>query len=213
MLIWNMNLDDISLDHIYDFMENGSIKNAPEEIVNYLLLLDKVMGMIRRIDIYGNKDAVIKHLVLVENISPYKAKKIYNETLEYFHSDKEVSKDAYRNYYAERMDKVTNFAMLIMKDVSDAAKVHKMLLDTMIARGVNEEDKEVIPDHYYEKPINLLTYDARILEFGETNRKALDDFINKLPELTEKERQRIKQEALLMPLKIFPNEQEDPRKA
>lgn len=213
MPFWNMNLDDISLDHIYDFMENGSVKNAPEEIVNYLLLLDKVMGMIRRIDIYGNKDAVIKHLVLVDKLSPYKAKKVYNETLEYFHSDKEVSKEAYRNYYAERMDKVTNFAMLIMKDVADAAKVHKMLLDTMLARGVNEKDEEVIPDHYYDKPINLLSYDARILEFGETNRRALDDFINKLPELTEKERQRIKQEALLLPLKIFPNEQEDPRKS
>ena len=185
-----MNLDDISLDHIYDFMENGSVKNAPEEIVNYLLLLDKVMGMIRRIDIYGNKDAVIKHLVLVDKLSPYKAKKVYNETLEYFHSDKEVSKEAYRNYYAERMDKVTNFAMLIMKDVADAAKVHKMLLDTMLARGVNEKDEEVIPDHYYDKPINLLSYDARILEFGETNRRALDDFINKLPELTEKERKK-----------------------
>ena len=213
MPFWNMNLDDISLDHIYDFMENGSVKKAPEEIVNYLLLLDKVMGMIRRIDIYGNKDAVIKHLVLVDKLSPYKAKKVYNETLEYFHSDKEVSKEAYRNYYAERMDKVTNFAMLIMKDVADAAKVHKMLLDTMLARGVNEKDEEVIPDHYYDKPINLLSYDARILEFGETNRRALDDFINKLPELTEKERQRIKQEALLLPLKIFPNEQEDPRKS
>lgn len=212
MPIWDMNLDDVSLEHIYDFMENGSLKNAPEEIVNYLLLLDKVMGMIRRVDIFGNKDAVIKHLILVEGFSHYKAKSIYNETLEYFHADKEVSKDAYRNYYAERMDKVTNFAMLIMKDVADAAKVHKMLLDTMIARGVNEEDKEVIPDHFYEKPVNLLTYDARILEFGETNRKALDDFINKLPELTEKERQRIKQEALLLPLKVFPNEQEDPRK-
>ena len=213
MPFWNMNLDDISLDHIYDFMENGSVKNAPEEIVNYLLLLDKVMGMIRRIDIYGNKDAVIKHLVLVDKLSPYKAKKVYNETLEYFHSDKEVSKEAYRNYYAERMDKVINFAMLIMKDGADAAKVHKMLLDTMLARGVNEKDEEVIPDHYYDKPINLLSYDARILEFGETNRRALDDFINKLPELTEKERQRIKQEALLLPLKIFPNEQEDPRKS
>lgn len=212
MPFWNMNLDDISLDHIYDFMENGSLKNAPDEIVNYLLLLDKVMGLIRRVDIYGNKDAVIKHLVLVENLSPYKARKLYNETIEYFHSDKEISKEAYRNYYAERMDKVTNFALLIMKDVADAAKVHKMLLDTMIARGVNEKDKEVIPDHYYDKPVNLMTYDARILEFGETNRTALNEFIDQLPDLTEKERIRIKQEGLLLPLKIFQNESENPRK-
>ena len=207
-----MSLDDVTLDQLYDFMEHGSIKNAPPEIVDYLLLLDKTMGMIRRIDIYGNKEAVIKHLVLADGLSPYKAKKIYSETIEYFHVDTEISKEAYRNYYADRMDKVTNFALLIMKDVADAGKVHKMLLDTMIARGVNDPDKEVIPDHFFDKPINLMSYDARIYEFGEANRPALDKFIETLPELTEREKIRIKQEALLLPLKIFPNESENPRK-
>lgn len=207
-----MSLDDVTLDQLYDFMEHGSIKNAPPEIVDYLLLLDKTMGMIRRIDIYGNKEAVIKHLVLADGLSPYKAKKIYSETIEYFHVDTEISKEAYRNYYADRMDKVTNFAMLIMKDVADAGKVHKMLLDSMIARGVNNPDKEVIPDHFYDKPVNLMSYDARIFEFGEANRTALDKFIETLPELTEREKIRIKQEALLLPLKIFPDESENPRK-
>ena len=87
MPFWNMSLDDVTLDQLYDFMEHGSIKNAPPEIVDYLLLLDKTMGMIRRIDIYGNKEAVIKHLVLADGLSPYKAKKIYSETIEYFHVD------------------------------------------------------------------------------------------------------------------------------
>lgn len=207
-----MSLDDVTLDQLYDFMEHGSIKNAPPEIVAYLLLLDKTMGMIRRIDIYGNKEAVIKHLVLADGLSPYKAKKIYSETIEYFYVDTEISKEAYRNYYADRMDKVTNFAALIMKDVSDAGKVHKMYLDTMIARGVNNPDKEVIPDHFFDKPVNLMSYDARIFEFGEANRTALDKFIETLPELTEREKIRIKQEALLLPLKIFPDESENPRK-
>jgi hypothetical protein len=212
MPFWNMSLDDVTLDQLYDFMEHGSIKNAPPEIVAYLLLLDKTMGMIRRIDIYGNKEAVIKHLVLADGLSAYKAKKIYSETIEYFHVDTEISKEAYRNYYADRMDKVTNFAMLIMKDVADAGKVHKMLLDSMIARGVNDPDKEVIPDHFFDKPVNLMSYDARIFEFGEANRTALDKFIETLPELTEREKIRIKQEALLLPLKIFPDESENPRK-
>ena len=70
MPFWNMSLDDVTLDQLYDFMEHGSIKNAPPEIVDYLLLLDKTMGMMRRIDIYGNKEAVIKHLVLADGLSP-----------------------------------------------------------------------------------------------------------------------------------------------
>jgi hypothetical protein len=47
------------------------------------------------------------------------------------------------------------------------------------------------------------------------NRQKLAEMIDAYPELTEKEKIRIKQEALIpgFKLKIFPNEQEDPRKS
>lgn len=208
-----MNLESVTLDQVYEFMERGNIKNAPEGLVEYLKMLEKIHGMIRRVDIYGDKEGVIKHLILVDGLSKYKARKIYNETIEYFNVDSEISKEAWRNHYADKMDRVSNFAMVIMKDVSDAAKVHKMLCDAMIARGANLPDKEELPKDYYDKPVNLYSLDPRIFEFGEANRIGLEKFIDTLPELTEKEKIRIKQETLILPLKIFPDEQEDPRKA
>lgn len=209
-----MTIDQINLKDIYDFMETGNPTNAPDHIVAYLDLLDMVRGMFLRMDRWGSKEAIIKHLMVSSShkLSRYKAMQVCDEAQEYFYRDSQISKSAWKNIYADKMEKMINFAMLTVKDVNDAQKVVKMLLDVSVLRGVNEPDIEVIPDHFYEKPINLLSYDARIFEFGETNRPALNKFIDSLPELTEREKIRIKQEALLLPLKVFPNESENPRK-
>jgi len=213
MPFWRMNIEDVTLDQVYEFMERGNINNAPSHIVQYLQLIEKVRGMIFRTDIYGNSQIVINHIKTIYGFSDYKAKKIYNETIEFFYVDTEVSKSAWRNLYADKMERVINFAVGTMKDVSDAAKVIKMYVDLANLRQVNEPDKEELPDKFFDKPINLLSLDANIFEMGSANRKSLEEFIDKFPELTEKERNRIKQEALILPLKLFPDEQENPRKS
>jgi hypothetical protein len=207
-----MKVEDVTLDQLYEFMEKGDINRAPEHIVDYLHLIEKVRGMILRVNIYGNKEAVIKHLKLSDNLSEYKANKVYNETIQYFYVDSGISKEAWRNFYADKMDKLVNFSMNLVESVSDAAKIVKMCKEIAELRGVNIPDKAELPDGYFDKPINLLSLDASIFEFGKANRQGLEDFIDTLPELTEKERIRIKQETLILPLKIFPNEQENIRK-
>jgi len=213
MPFWRMNIEDVTLDQIYEFMERGNIANAPQNIVDYLQLLDKVRGMIYRFDIYGNREGVIKHLVKVDGLTRYKANLVYNETIEYFYVEVEVSKRAWINFYADKMDKVISFATLAMKDTSDAAKVLKMLVDVATHREVHVPDKEELHETFFDKPVNLLSLDPTIFEFGAANRTGLEEFIDSLPDLTEKEKIRIKQETRILPLKIFPDEQEDPRKS
>jgi hypothetical protein len=208
-----MKIEDVTLDQVYEFMERGNVNNTPQHIVDYLLLLDKTMGMIRRIDMYGNREAVVKHLRLVDGLSDHKASKIYNEAIEYFNIDNEISKDAWRNFYADKMEKVINFSTLIMKDVADASKVVKMLLDVATLRQVNVPDAEKLPDNFFDKPVNLMSLDANIFEFGKANRQGIEAFIDSMPDLTEKEKIRIKQETLILPLKLFPDESENPRKS
>lgn len=103
--------------------------------------------------------------------------------------------------------------MLTVKDVSDAQKVVKMLLDNFDLRGGNEPDKEELPESLFQTPWVVYSADAEFLGMPKVNRVALAEMIDKYPELTEKEKIRIKQEALILPLKVFPNEQEDPRKS
>lgn len=198
-------------------METGNPTNAPDHIVAYLDLLDMVRGMFLRMDKWGSKEAIIKHLMVSSNhkLSRYKANQVCDEAQEYFYRDSQISKVAWKNIYAEKMEKMINFAMLTVKDVNDAQKVVKMLLDVSVLRGVNEEDKEELPAEVFQAPFVVYTWDSEALEMPKVNRQKLAEMIDAYPELTEKEKIRIKQEALIpgFKLKIFPNEQEDPRKS
>jgi hypothetical protein len=208
-----MTIDQINLRDIYDFMETGNPANAPEHIVAYLELLDKVRGMFLRIDQFGSRDAVIKHLITVDKLSRYKAAQVCDEAREYFYSDSKISKSAWKNIYADKIEMMINFAMQRVQDVSDAQKVVKMLVDVANLRGVNEPDIDEIPAEVFQAPFVVYSCDAEFLGMPKVNRQKLGEMIDKFPELTEKEKIQIKREALVLPLKIFPNEQEDARKS
>lgn len=208
-----MTIDQINIRDIYDFMETGNPANAPEHIVQYLELPDKVRGMFLRTDKYGSRDAIIKHLMTADKMSRFKAAQVCDEAREYFYSDSKISKDAWRNIYADKIEMMINFAMQTVENVSDAQKVVKMLVDVANLRGVNEPDAEEIPAEVFQAPFVVYSCDAEFLGMPKVNRQKLGEMIDKYPELTEKEKIQIKREALVLPLKIFPNEQEDARKS
>lgn len=209
-----MTINEISLDHIYDFMEKGNLNNAPEEIVLYLELLDKIRGMFLRIDVFGTKESVVKHLMLVDKISRYKAMQLCDEAQQYFYSDSKISKQAWRTIYAEKAEKMINFAMQTVKNPTDAAKVVKMLLDVAELRGINLPEQEELPAELFKPPWVIYSADAEFLGLEtKANRHRLAEMIDAFPELTEKQRVQIKREAQILPIKVFPNEQEDGRKS
>lgn len=208
-----MNIDNIDLQDIYEFMERGNPKNAPQHIVDYLELLDKVRGMIIRIDQYGSKDIVVKHLMVTNGLSRYKASQVYDEAVEYFYVSQRVSKSAWKNVYADKMDKMINVSMQLVRTVDDARKVVQMLKDVGDMREVHIEDKENLPEELFKAPIVVYTLDPEELGLPKANRQRLAEIIDQIPELTEKERIRIKQEAQALPIKVFPDEQENPRKS
>ena len=209
-----MTINEISLDHIYDFMEKGNLNNAPEEIVLYLELLDKIRGMFLRIDVFGTKEAIVKHLMLVDKISRYKAMQLCDEAQQYFYSDSKISKQAWRTIYAEKAEKMINFAMQTVKNPTDAAKVVKVRLEGAERRGINLPEQEELPAELFQPPWVIYSADAEFLGLEtKANRHRLAEMIDACPELTEKQRVQIKREAQILPIKVFPNEQEDGRKS
>lgn len=213
-----MLIDKIELADIYEFMETGNPDNAPEEIVEYLELLNKVYGMTLRIDKFGSKEMVVRHLMVAEklggvSLSKYKASQIYNEAIEYFYNDKAVSKTAWRNFYASIMDKAINFAQLTQKDPGDAKKIVDMAKVAAETRGAFDDEIEEIPEELMRTPFIIYSCDAEFLGLPKVDRNALSAQIDGYKELSEKEKIHIKREAQILPIKIFPNEQEDARKS
>lgn len=208
-----MTINDISLQDIYDFMERGNPENAPEHIVAYLNLLDAARGMMLRIDKFSNDEMIIKHFIMVVGLSRYKARQIIDEAREYFYCDSKVSKAAWRNIYGEKAEKVLNFAMMTMKDAKDAIAVIKAIKELIDIRGVNEPDKDELPDELFQKQIVVYTTDTRQLGLPYMDRNIIKELIDKkIPGLNEKEREMIYREADILPFKAFLDESENARK-
>lgn len=210
-----MTIEQIDIQDIYEFMEKGKVDNAPPEIVQYLHLLDKIRGMLIRIDQFSSDEVIVKHLMLVDGLTRYKAKKIIDETREYFYRDSVVSKQAWRNIYAEKADKMLNFAMQTVKDAKDAIAVIKSIADVVDKiRDLNTVDAPELSEEMFKPMMKVYTLDASVTEFTvPADRNKLAKLIEALPELTEREKDRIKQEALVIPLTIFPDESQNVRKS
>ena len=207
------DIKDVELEHIYHFIDEGDPDNAPAEIVEYLDLMDKIRGMHLRIDRYGGKDAIVNHLIKVEGLSRYLANKAYNQALEYFYADNEISKDAWRNIIASKMEKNISLAQMLVENTTDAAKVNKMLLELSQLLGLDKEDPEELPEEAYARPTKIYTLRMEDLGKKPQSKKELAEFIRSLPEVPEKVKEMAMQEALLKPIEIFPEENADPRKS
>lgn len=205
--------EDIELDELYDFIENGTANESNTDIMQYLVELDKVRGMYLRIDRFASKDAIVNHLQKVDGYSRYLANKLFNQAMEYFYCDTTISKAAWRNIYAEKMEKVINFAIATMQDTSDAAKVSKMILEMAKVRQLDQPDKEELPMELFTRPFKIYSSDAEFLGLPEVNRLELSEFIDKLPDLSDAQKELIKRESQILPVKVFLDEHENPRKA
>ena len=208
-----MLIDNVGLDDLKEFLETGNPDNAPEAIVQYIELLTRVHGMTLRIDKFGSKEAILKHLIAFEGLSRYKASLIHNEAIEYFNTDKEVSKKAWRNFYANIIDQEMNFSRRIQKDTADAKRIVEMAEKAANMRGAFDEEIEELPEELFRTPFIVYSCDTQLLGLPTVDRNKLSAQVDKYAELSEKEKIQIKREAQILPIKIFPDEQENPRKS
>lgn len=206
-------LESLTLEDVIGFCETGNPNNAPEGIVEYLEILDKTRGMIDRFDLYPNDKTIINALMLMQGISKYKAKQLIEEAREFFWRDSKTSIDAWSNYYAELIDKTIKSAIIKSKDVKDDKAIVDMIKTAAVLRGHGKEEKQELPEEIFKPRWVVYTTNAEELGLPKADRNKIKEFIDtKVPELTEKEKQRLYQEADIVPFKALPNVKEDPRK-
>ena len=207
---------DYNLDDLYEWIETGRSQTAPEELFQYANLLDKIRGMMLRKDIYGNKEAIIKHLVnFDENLkgNRYKANQFYAESIEYFYTQDNISKKAWRNLYAEDLDKAYDLAISLAQSTADVEKASKIKERAAKVRALDQVDPPEIPKHLFTKPNKVYTMDMNMFEIGSEDRHEAIEWIEENgKKLTAKAIDRIKQEMGASKIKLFLDEAEDPRK-
>lgn len=204
---------DYKLDDLYEWIESGK---APEgELALYVNLLDKIRGMMQRKDIYGNKEAIIKHLInFEEGMTRYKAVQFYSESIEYFNTQTIISQRAWRNLYADELDRLYDLAVSLAQTTGDSEKASKIKERAAKIRGLDQEEPEKIPASLFTRPNKIYTMDMNMFEAGAVDRTEAIAWVEENgKKLTAKAIDRIKQEiGFAEKIKIFYDETEDPRK-
>lgn len=209
-------LHDYNLSDLYEWIENGRTTGMSEEFFRYVDLLDKIRAMRNRKDLYGSKEAIIKHLITFEETlkgNRAKASELYSESIEYFHTEDVISRNAWRNMYADELDKAYDLAMTLAQTTEDVVKCSAIKDRAYKFRQLDKDEPEQLPNNFFDRPNKVYTLDMDLFELGNVDRKEIEIWIDdNVKNLTPKAIDRIKQEALIQKVKIFQDEAEDARK-
>ncbi|WP_314243835.1 hypothetical protein [Empedobacter tilapiae] len=214
-----MKTENITLEDIYDFID---CKYGPDDIIpahkqpilKHLELLDKIRAMHLRIEQYGSEDHIVQHLISAEGLSRYLAKKYYNQALEFFYCDNEISKSAWRNIIADKMERGINAAIMAAKDTKDFVAATKLWIEVAKIRELDKVDPPQLNPDAAGRMFAIYTYDPKLLGLETiVDKNLVKKFIDNLENVTEREKQLAYQEAMLEPLKLFPEKHEDVRKS
>lgn len=206
------DIQDISIEQIYEYMERGfESKTMPKEIAEYLDAMDKVRAMRLRFDKWGSKDAIITYLVNVEGYSRYLATKLHNQAVEFFYIDPTASKQAMLNELLEKMEKNLSVAIMLTQNTADAAKVQKMMIDMKDVIKEIYPDDDGIDEEFTRRPLKLYSQLPEDVGLPPVSRKELKKMTEEYPELHEVVIKKIQEEAGILPMKLFLEEKEDPR--
>ncbi len=202
--------EEMNLDTLRQWVDTRGLgttedqESMPEELVTYLEQLEKVFGWHHTMLL---EEDIIKNLILnYPELSRFRARKIYFDSINYFYLDGDISQEAWSNVYAERMDKL---ALMLLKSATTPEQLHKIKdiwKEAATLRGAYKETKEEIPAEFYEKRIVLYTQKLEDVGMPSISRQEVARMIDGLA-LTEAETLKIKQDADVAPIVLFnPNE-------
>lgn len=198
-----MDISDDKYDQLITFIETGAEGNLPEEMVEYITLLELIRGLHMR---FRSRKAIINLLQKKPyELSYYLASKRYTEAINFFYLDHEIKKDAWRNLYAEKLDRAADLVLSTATTSKDVDIYKNIIYAAMEARQLGKEDKEELPEEIFEKKIKIYTINPEELGRERPNRNLLASKIDNY-NIPEKEKERLKSEAGITDIKIFPDE-------
>lgn len=212
-----VNWTKYDIANLYEWAENGMPKTVDEDFAKYVNMLSKIFNMRMRFDVYGEKEAIINHLIAFEpdlQGNRLQALKLYNESMEYFYGSTDITKKAHLNRYADDLDKDITLARKLAQNVGDIEKISKMIKVAADIRERANPDDDKLPDEMFNKPFKVYTFDMNHFEIGNEDAELTEKWIDeKIEQMTPKAIERIKQEAMVsLPIKVFAEDVENPRK-
>lgn len=206
-----IDFERIDINKIDTLLKTGDVSCLPPAEREYYLLMELVRGYRARM-LHPNgekvvtKAGIIRILKNTYGLSDWMARQVYSDTLNFFYSEEEVSPKAWRNLYAEKLEKMADLAFAQGK----FKEGRTLLNDAAKHRGCFDEQTAEIPEELLA-PNSTIVYTADALALGapRTNRKELEAFVDSLPDIPAVAANRVKEDAGLKPKDLMRRMAED----
>lgn len=204
------NFEDISLDDLLLFLEQGNMKNAPPKMVEYMQDLEMIWGMHKRGLDFPNVESIINHLVLSKGFRREKARQLVKDAIYYFHLENDLPKETYRSIVADKGMKSFVASIRLAKSSRDYKDAFSILLDLGKFMSWDQPDAEKADDSWIRQ-LQVLSADLPMFGLPSVNRAEIGKLIDELPDISDKMKAAAKAEVDGVPFRMLYAE-ENPRK-
>ena len=201
-------IDPTSLNRI---LSTGDLECLTPEEREYFSFMEMVRGLRARMLLPGGRKIVTKAgiIKLLKNnygFSDWMARRIYDDAINFFYSESTVTPRAWANLYAEKLEKMADLAFTGGKFKEGRA----LMNDAARLRGCFDEATPEIPEELLQPRTAIIyTSNAAALGAPSADRRELEAFIDEIPEIPQLTRQRVKEDAGILPKNLLKRMAED----
>lgn len=190
-------LDEVTYADLQSYIISGRSNNLTSQFQKYLELLEIARSMYSK---YETRAIIVNTLSQpIYGLNRAKATRVYYDSLNYFFSDNEVKAKAWQNVYASHMDNLAYYAL--EKDELETAR--RCFMDAAKLRGVGEKEIQQFPNDMLTRPVVIYSINPEQAGIPAASRLELSRFIDSLPEISERERDRVKRDAGVIESTLF----------
>ncbi len=202
----SMDVKDYNYEILLDYIETGAKGQLTDDMVEYLNILETMRSMYSKFD----SPVFIKRFFTQKpyELSDYIANKRFNEMLNFFYSNNDIKKAAWRNAYAEKLDKAADLVMATAKNSQDLEVYQKLILSAAKMRALDQIDPPEIPKALYDKPTKIYTFDPRMIGREKVDRNVLAKQIDSL-DIPVADKNRIKGDAMIQIIEFLEEDGEE----
>lgn len=201
-------IDPTSLNRI---LSTGDLECLTPEEREYFSFMELVRGLRARMLLPGGRKIVTKAgiIKLLKNnygFTDWMARRIYDDAINFFYSESTVTPRAWANLYAEKLEKMADLAFTAGKFKEGRA----LMNDAAKLRGCFDEATPEIPEELLQ-PRTAIIYTSNAAALGApgADRRELEAFIDEIPEIPQLTRQRVKEDAGILPKNLLKRMAED----
>lgn len=200
-----MEIEDQKYDALLAFMETGASGDLPQEMVEYLGVLELIRGLHMR---FSSRDSIVNLLQQPPYLlSRHLSLKYYSDAINFFYLDNQIKKQAWRNVYAEQLDRAAELILKTAKTSKDLDIFKNIKLAAATMRQLDTPEQDDIPEDFFKKPIKLYVLDPELVGRKRPNRNLLAKHIDSL-DIPETDKERLKGDAMITDVEFILDEDE-----